>query len=69
MVDLLLDRIIFDKFFFIYVGVDCFGLFLICCGRIEVKCYGVLYICLVVCVVYIEVVYNLDIDLFLNSFR
>ena len=43
--------------------------FLIRRGRTEVKRYGVLYTCLVVRAVHIEVAHNLDTDSFLNSFR
>ena len=69
MADLPLDRITPDKPPFTYVGVDCFGPFLIRRGRTEVKRYGVLYTCLVVRAVHIEVAHNLDTDSFLNSFR
>ena len=55
MADLPLDRITPDKPPFTYVGVDCFGPFLIRRGRTEVKRYGVLYTCLVVRAVHIEV--------------
>ena len=51
------------------MGVDCFGPFLIRRGRSEVKRYGVLYTCLVVRAVHIEVSQSLDTDSFLNSFR
>ena len=69
MADLPLDRITPDKPLFIYVGVDCFGQFLIRRGRAPVKRYGALYTYLVVCAVHIEVAHNLDTDAFLNSFR
>ena len=69
MADLPVDRITPDKPPFTYVGVDCFGPFLIRRGRTEVKRYGVLYTCLVVRAVLIEVAHNLDTDSFLNSFR
>lgn len=39
-----------------------------CCFRNFFKRYGVIFICLIVCVVYIEVVYRFDIDLFLFVF-
>ena len=68
MADLPLDRITSDKPPFTY-GVGCFGPFLIRRGRTEVKRYGVLYTCLVVRAVHIEVAHNLDTDSFLNSFR
>ncbi|XP_068720553.1 uncharacterized protein [Montipora capricornis] len=69
MADLPLDRITPDKPPFNYVGVDCFGPFLIRRGRTEGKRYGMLYTCLVVRAVHIEVAHNLDTDSFLNSFR
>ena len=69
MADLPPDRITPDKPLFTYVGVDCFGPFLIRRGRTEVKRYGVLYTCLVVRAVHIDVVHNLYTDSFLNSFR
>ena len=69
MADLPQDRITPDKPPFTYVGVDCFGPFLIRRGRSEVKRYGVLYTCLVVRAVHIEVSQSLDTDSFLNSFR
>ena len=69
MTDPPLARITPDKPPFTYVGVDCFGPFLIRRGRATVKRYGVLYTCLVVRAVHIEVAQNLDTDSFLNSFR
>jgi len=69
MADLPPDRITPDKPPFTYVGVDCLGPFLIRRGRTEVKRYGVLYTCLVVRALHIEVAHNLDTDSFLNSFR
>ena len=69
MADLSLDRITPDKPPFTYVGVDCFCPFPIRRGRTEVKRYGVLYTCLMVRAVHIEVAHNLDTDSFLNSFR
>ena len=63
------DRITPNRPPFTYVGVDCFGPFLIRRGRSEVKRYGVLYTCLVVRVIHIEVVHSLDTDSFINSLR
>ena len=67
--NLLKDRITPDKPPLSYVGVDCFGPFLIRRGRSEVKRYGILYTCLVVCAIHVEVVYSLDTDSFINSLR
>ena len=69
MADLSLDRITPDKPPFTYVGVDCFCPFPIRRGRTEVKRYGVLYTCLMVRAVHIEVAHNLDTYSLLNSFR
>ena len=69
MADLPLDRIKPVKPSFTYIGVDCFGPSLVPRGRREVKRYGMLYTCLVVRAVHIEVAHNLDTDSFLNSFR
>ena len=69
LADLPQDRITPDKPPFTYVGVDCFGPFLIRRGRSEVKRYGVLYACLVVRAVHIEVAQSFDSDSFSNSFR
>lgn len=66
MVDLFIDCVIFEKLFFMFVGVDCFGLFVVWRGRSFVKRYGVLFICLFIRVIYLEVVYSFDIDLFIN---
>lgn len=69
MVNLFDNRVIFLEFLFSYVGVDCFGLLDVCWGRSIVKWYGVLFICLLIWVIYIEVVYSLDIDFFIDVFR
>jgi len=69
MADLPPDRITPDQPPFTYVVIDCFGPFLIRRGGIEVKRYGVLYTCLVVRAVHIEVADNLDTNSFLDSFR
>ena len=69
MANLPKDRITPNRPPFTYVGVDCFGPFLIRRGRSEVKRYGVLYTCLVVRAIHIEVVHSLDTDSFINSLR
>ena len=69
MADLPLDRITPDKPPFSFVGVDCFGPFLIRRGRTEVKRYGVLHTCLVVRAVHIEAAHNVDTDSLFNNFR
>ena len=61
------DRITPDKPSSSYIGVNCFGQFLVCHGRSKVKRYRVLFTCLTTCVIHIEVVYSLDTDSFINS--
>lgn len=46
MVDLLIDCVIVVKLFFMFVGIDCFGLFFMWKGESFVKRYGVLLICM-----------------------
>lgn len=67
MANLPKDRITPDKPSFSYVGVDFFGLSLVRRGRSEVKGNGVLFTCLTIRAVQIEVVHSLD--SFINSMR
>ena len=54
---------------FNYVGVDCFGALEVHRGRSLVKRYGVLFTCLSIRAVHIEVVHSLDTDSFINALR
>ena len=54
---------------FYYVGVDCFGPFLVKNGRSEVKRYGCLFTCLSTRAIHLEMLRNMDVDSFLNGFR
>lgn len=65
MVDLFDDRLELF-FFFMYCVVDYFGFWLIKEGWWELKRYGVLFICLVLCVIYFEIVNVLIMDVFIN---
>lgn len=61
-------------FLFIYVGVDVFGLWeIIICkirgGLVNSKCWGILFICLICCVVYIELVEDMLLFIFINVLR
>ena len=69
MADLPADRVTPQKPPFSFIGVDCFGPFLVKRGRSQVKRYGVLYTCLVTRAVHIEVAYSMDTDSFINSMR
>ena len=54
---------------FYYVGIDCFGPFLVKQGRSNVKRYGCIFTCLNTRAVHLEKLHNLDVDSFLNGFR
>lgn len=54
---------------FTYVGVDCFGPFIVRRGRTNAKRYGVLFTCLTIRAVHIEVVHSLDTESFINALR
>ena len=69
MADLPLDRVTPNKPPFTYVGVDCFGPFLVRRGRSQAKRYGVVFTCLTVRAIHIEVVHSLDTDSFVNCMR
>ena len=69
MANLPQDRVTPDKPPFSYVGVDCFGPFLVRRGRSQVKRYGVIFTCLTVRAIHIEVAHSLDTDSFVNSLR
>ena len=69
MADLPPDRIISDQPPFTNVGVDCFGPFMVKRGRGLIKRYGMLFTCLAVRAIHIEVVQNLEADSFINALR
>ena len=54
---------------FSYVGVDCFGPLDVCWGRSTVKWYGVLFTCLSIWAIHIEVAHSLDTDSFIDALR
>ena len=54
---------------FSYVGVDCFGPLEVHRGRSLVKRYGVLFSCLSIRDIHIEVVHSLDTDSLINALR
>ena len=69
MADLPVDRVTAGKPPFSNVGVDCFGPFIVKRGRSNVKRYGVIFTCLAIRAVHIEVACSLDTDSFLNALR
>lgn len=69
MSDLPADRVQPDKPPFSHVGVDCFGPFIVKRGRADVKRYGIVYTCLTVRAIHIEVLHSMDTHSFINSFR
>ena len=69
MADLPPDRIIPDHPPFTFVGVDCFGPFMIKRGRAMAKRYGVLFTCLTMRAVHIEVAQSMKTDSVINSLR
>ncbi|KAK5928662.1 hypothetical protein CgunFtcFv8_013710 [Champsocephalus gunnari] len=69
MADLPRDRVSPDEPPFTRVGVDYFGPFEVKRGRSTVKKYGVLFTCLTVRAIHIEVASSLDTDSFVNALR
>jgi len=69
MADLPVDRVTPDRPPFTSVGVDCFGPFLVKRGRTEVKRYGIVFTCLAIRAIHIEVLHSMDTTSFVNSFR
>ena len=63
------DRVTPAKAPFTYVGIDCFGPFEVKRGRARVKRYGVLFTCLTLRAIHIEVANSLDTDSFINALR
>ena len=54
---------------FMYTGVDCFGPFEVRRGHTTVKRYGVLFTCLNICAIHLEVASSLDTGSFVNALR
>ena len=69
MSDLPVDRVTPSRPPFTCVGVDCFGPFVVRRGRSEMKRYGVLFTCLAIRAVHVEVVHSLDTGSFIDALR
>ena len=69
MADLPTDCVTPEKPPFMFVGVDCFGPFVVRRGRNLVKRYGVLFTCLSIRAIHLEVTHSLDTDSFINAMR
>ena len=61
------DRVCPSEPPFSHVGVECFGPLLVRRGRSTVSRYGVLFTCLTVCAIHIEVAHTLDTDSFIHA--
>ena len=69
MADLPTDRVMPTKPPFTFVGIDCFGRFFVRRGRSLVKTYGVLFTCMSIRAIHLEVSQSLDTDSFINAMR
>lgn len=69
MADLPFDRVSPGNPPFTSVGIDCFGPFYVRQKRSTVKRYGVIFTCLVVRAVHIEIAHSLESDSFIQSLR
>ena len=68
MADLPFDRVTPGKPPFSFVGVDCFGPFVVKRGRTKIKRYGCLFTCLTTRAVHIKKLDSLEADPFINGF-
>ncbi|KAK7877121.1 hypothetical protein WMY93_032173 [Mugilogobius chulae] len=69
MSDLPLSRITPDEPPFSRVGLDCFGPFEVKRGRAVVKRYGLIFTCLAIRAIHLEVLSSLDTNSFINGLR
>lgn len=69
MADLPPDGVTPGKPPFTFVGIDCFGPFTVRRGRSHVKRYRVLFTCMSIRAIHLEVAHSLDTDAFINAMR
>ena len=69
MADLPEDRVTADKPPFSFVGIDCFGPFTVKRGRCSVKRWGVIFTCLTIRAIHLEIVHSMDTGSFINALR
>ena len=69
MADLPPERLAANQRPFTFVGIDCFGPILVNRGRSVVKRYGIIFTCMTVRAVHLEVLPNLTTDAFINALR
>lgn len=67
MADLPAERVTPDNPPFSYVGVDCFGPFVVKRGRSQLKRYGCLFTCLTMRAIHVEKLDSLEADSFINA--
>ena len=69
MLDLPDDHVVPCKRPFTYLGVDCFGPFVVQRGRSNAKRCGVIFTCLSIRAIHIEVAHSLDTESLINALR
>ena len=69
MADLPQARLNFDEPIFSQVGIDVFGPFVVKRGRVDIKRYGLIFVCLASCAVHIELLFTLDSSSCINAIR
>ena len=69
MADLPEDRVMSNVPPFYNTGLDCFGPFYVKRGRSQIKRYGVLFTCLSIRAIHLEVATDLSTDAFINALR
>jgi len=63
------NRVIVDEPPFTFTGLDCFGPFYVKQGRSQVKRYGLIFTCLNVRAIHLEILSSMDTDSFIQALR